>query len=142
MMAIRMKGNHSWALWFAIIVSARNRLTWHGMKTNNREACQPFSSRSFHLSGSSSAATKVSMANCQLAQFAGFGVLIRLQGCTTFHMKNFHRETANRSRTSVTFLFLANASRPLHFRILLDSEKLEFRTIRDSSSQQYGGLSS
>ncbi len=42
-----------------------------------------------------------------------------------FPYKNiFHRETANRSRTSVTFLFLANASRRLHFRILLDSEKL------------------
>jgi len=38
--------------------------------------------------------------------------------------KIFHRETANSSRTSVTFLFLANASRLLHFRILLDSEKL------------------
>ena len=31
----------------------------------------------------------VSMANYQLAQFAGFGVLIRLPGCTTSHMKKY-----------------------------------------------------
>ncbi len=44
----------------------------------------------------------VSMANYQLAQFAGFGVLIRLPGCTISHMKNIS------SRDSEPFANLCN----------------------------------
>ncbi len=58
------------------------------------------------------------MANYQLAQFAGFGAYTTAGMHDFPYKKNlFHRETANRSRTSVTFLFLANASRLFRFRI-------------------------
>jgi hypothetical protein len=37
---------------FAIIASARSRLTWNGLGTNNRSTCQPFSCLSFDSSDS------------------------------------------------------------------------------------------
>jgi len=40
------------SLWFAIIASARSRLTLNGLGPNNRRACQPFSCLSFDSSDS------------------------------------------------------------------------------------------
>ena len=39
-------------LWFAIIASARSRLTLNGLGPNNRRACQPFSCLPFDSSDS------------------------------------------------------------------------------------------
>ena len=46
------KGHKYLSLSFAIIASARSRLTWNGLGMNNRSICQPFSCLSFDSSDS------------------------------------------------------------------------------------------
>ncbi len=95
-----------------LLESGPNESTSVGLKFSSLSLLRPVVARPVH-------------GELPLAQFAGFGVQYTTAGMHDFPYKQiFHRETANRSRTSVTFLFLANARRLLHFRISLDCEKL------------------